>query len=117
MNSGTVSSLVGLHRTEHGGDAGRAHGSDALFDTHFSPWHDREVTETPDAVEAGLAALRDGDWDAAKQSFEAALAAGESPEALDGLGQALWWLNDVEAAIDFRERAYVSLVRDGLRRR
>jgi DNA-binding CsgD family transcriptional regulator len=71
------------------------------------------VVAIPDAVAAGQVALRRGDWQAAKESFEAALAVGDSDEALDGLGQALWWLNDAEAAIDLRQRAYVGLVRAG----
>jgi hypothetical protein len=75
------------------------------------------VAETPDGVGAGQAALRRGDWEAAKTSFEEALGTAESADALDGLGQALWWLSDIAAAMDLRERAYVLHVRAGERRR
>ena len=58
-----------------------------------------------DAMAAGHHALRAADWAAARTHFEAALAAAESPEALEGLGTALFWLDD-PATIDVRERAY-----------
>lgn len=70
---------------------------------------------SPDAVEAGHAALKRGEWDSVKACFEAALETAESAEALDGLGQALWWLNDVDTAIALREHAYVGPVRSGER--
>jgi len=54
----------------------------------------------------GNEALASGDWASARRAFEAALAHGEDPEASDGLGRTLWWLGDVDAAIDGRERAY-----------
>ena len=43
--------------------------------------------------------------------FEAALAAGESPEALLGLGTALWWLQETELSLRYRERAYAAFRR------
>jgi class 3 adenylate cyclase len=60
----------------------------------------------PDLVVLGQTALESGDWKAAKKAFEEALAHNESPEALDGLGQALWWMNDLARAIELRERAF-----------
>ncbi|MEU4492935.1 LuxR C-terminal-related transcriptional regulator [Streptomyces sp. NPDC023998] len=36
-----------------------------------------------------------------------------SPDALNGLGQALWWLKDVDGAIEVRTRAYAGLRSDG----
>ncbi|HEX6399014.1 MAG TPA: LuxR C-terminal-related transcriptional regulator, partial [Actinomycetota bacterium] len=60
-----------------------------------------------DPVARGEAALRSGDWDVARESFESALERGQTPEALDGLGRTLWWLGDVDGAIEHRERAYV----------
>jgi len=45
--------------------------------------------------------------------FEAALAVEEFPEALDGLGRALWWLRESEQAVVYRERAYSGFRRDG----
>ena len=51
-------------------------------------------------------ALRSGDWEGARGAFEAALAVVESAEAHDGLGRALWWLQDTNGAISHVERAY-----------
>jgi class 3 adenylate cyclase len=60
----------------------------------------------PDLVVLGQTALESGDWSAARKAFEEALAQNESAEALDGLGQALWWMNDLAPAIELRERAF-----------
>jgi LuxR family transcriptional regulator, maltose regulon positive regulatory protein len=57
-------------------------------------------------LEVGWAELRDGRWEAARASFEAALADEESPEAFEGLSWAAWWLDDAEAVFAARERAY-----------
>src|SRR5712691_4074068 len=69
------------------------------------------------AVESGVAdgyeALASGDWAAARSAFEAALAVEEFPEALDGLGRALWWLRESEQAVVLRERAYSGFRREG----
>ena len=54
-------------------------------------------------LEAGHEALHRGDWSSAAQAFDAALQQAESPDALDGLGQARWWLNDLGLAIELRE--------------
>jgi LuxR family transcriptional regulator, maltose regulon positive regulatory protein len=54
----------------------------------------------------GQAALARNAWHEARTAFEAALAEGESPEALEGLGMAAWWLDEGRQAIDARERAY-----------
>ncbi len=61
----------------------------------------------PDPLAAGARALAEGDWQAAERSFTAALAEGESAEALAGLGQAMLWLCDMPRALELRERAYV----------
>lgn len=57
-------------------------------------------------VQTGRQALERGDWAAARSAFEAALEGHESPEALDGLGQALFWQCEYAASIELRERAY-----------
>ena len=44
-------------------------------------------------------ALAAGDWSAARAGFEAAVAEDESPEALSGLGTALFWLGETDAAV------------------
>jgi DNA-binding CsgD family transcriptional regulator/Tfp pilus assembly protein PilF len=49
------------------------------------------------------AAFGAGDWEAAAAAFEAA---GEDPEALDGLGQVRWFQGRIEEGIRLRERAY-----------
>jgi DNA-binding CsgD family transcriptional regulator len=59
-----------------------------------------------DAVALGDAALASADWEAARDAFELALKDEDSPEAHDGLGRALWWLGDVDGAIEHREAAY-----------
>jgi LuxR family maltose regulon positive regulatory protein len=57
-------------------------------------------------VAAGWSELRLARWDAARACFEEALGAEESPEALEGLSWAAWWLDDAEAVFAPRERAY-----------
>lgn len=60
----------------------------------------------PDRLHAGWAELGEGRWDAARAGFEQALAANETPEALEGLSWAAWWLDDAEAVFRAREGAY-----------
>lgn len=60
----------------------------------------------PSHLDAGTAALAAGDWAAARDAFTSALTAEESPEALTGLGDALWWLGETHASVEHRERAY-----------
>ncbi|MGH2776497.1 MAG: LuxR C-terminal-related transcriptional regulator [Actinomycetota bacterium] len=57
-------------------------------------------------VDRAWSALAAGDWEAAKEGFAAAVEHDSSPEAADGLGRALWWLDDVSAAIEVRTTAY-----------
>jgi DNA-binding NarL/FixJ family response regulator len=59
-----------------------------------------------DPLSVGWARLAEGEWGAAKASFEDALSREEVPEALEGLSWAAWWLDDAEAVFDARERAY-----------
>jgi DNA-binding NarL/FixJ family response regulator len=61
----------------------------------------------------GMRAMERADWDAARVAFEAVLASGESADARDGLGQALWFLGDVAGGIAMRERAFEEHVRAG----
>ena len=58
-------------------------------------------------LEAGQSALKNADWQKAKAYFEAVLRETEVPEARDGLGMALWWLNEISAAHEHRTRAYL----------
>ena len=59
-----------------------------------------------EVVALGQAALRRGRWPEARACFEEALAVAVSPEALEGLSWAAWWLEDVPACLDAREHAY-----------
>lgn len=54
----------------------------------------------------GRAALDQGAWREAEQAFRRALATDDSPEALEGLGLAAWWLDEADVVFDARERAY-----------
>jgi tetratricopeptide (TPR) repeat protein len=62
-------------------------------------------------VTAGDRALEAGEWSAARDSFRTALDLGQTAEALNGLGQALWWLGKTQDSIDYRERAYAEFRR------
>ena len=55
---------------------------------------------------AGWRELRAARWDAARTLFRRAVAVDESPEALEGLSWAAWWLDDGDEVFDARERAY-----------
>ena len=59
-----------------------------------------------DRLREGRAALNRGAWEVAREAFEAALAESETPEALEGLGWALFWLDRTEEALDTREQAF-----------
>lgn len=59
-----------------------------------------------DHLAAGVQALQQGAWEDARVHFQASLAAGESPQALEQLGLAAWWLDDAGLTFDARERAY-----------
>ena len=59
-----------------------------------------------DRLVAGWAQLEAGEWEAARSSFEDALASGEVPEALEGLGWVGHVLDDDQLTFDARERAY-----------
>ena len=61
----------------------------------------------------GMQAMERADWESARVAFEAVLASGESADARDGLGQALWFLGDVAGGIAMRERAFEEHVRTG----
>jgi hypothetical protein len=52
------------------------------------------------------AQLGRGAWKEARARFEAALKGEVTPEALEGLGGAAWWLEDVGTTIDARRRVY-----------
>jgi len=63
-------------------------------------------TQSLNDLNAGRTALAAGAWQQAQQAFERGLAIEETPEALEGLGLAAWWLDMAEVVFDARERAY-----------
>jgi ATP/maltotriose-dependent transcriptional regulator MalT len=65
------------------------------------------------ALGAAGAALGRQEWSEAREIYERLLAAEESAEALEGLAVASWWEDDVDAAIEARERAFVLRQRAG----
>ncbi len=68
---------------------------------------------TLSALESARAAFARGEFAAACELYEAALAGEPSAEALDGLGEALWFSGDIDAGIARREEAYAELRRSG----
>jgi DNA-binding CsgD family transcriptional regulator/tetratricopeptide (TPR) repeat protein len=67
-------------------------------------------------LRAGEAALRQGAWSEARRQFNAALRSRQTPEALEGLGWAEWWLDRPPASFAARERAYALYRKRGDRR-
>ena len=70
-------------------------------------------TPTADPLVVGEEALGLGDWAVAKATFERVLSDGNSARAEEGLGRALWWLQDTEGAIAHLERAYAAHREEG----
>src|SRR5262245_39123746 len=66
-----------------------------------------------DPVTDGTAALAAGQWATARTAFETALASGDDPVALDGLGEVLWWLGEPSRSNELRQRAYARFRRAG----
>ena len=65
------------------------------------------------SLQEGRLAMERGDWQAAREAFEAVLEDGESADAREGLGQALWFLGEVAEGIASRERAFEEHLRAG----
>jgi ATP/maltotriose-dependent transcriptional regulator MalT len=68
------------------------------------------MTPAPEPRAARLAqgreALNRGAWEAARETFETMRAESETPDVLEGLGWALFWLDRTEEALETRERAF-----------
>jgi DNA-binding CsgD family transcriptional regulator len=60
--------------------------------------------------ERGLVA---GDWAQASHAFSSALELEPGAAALDGLGEARFWLGDTHEGVELREQAYAAYLRDG----
>ena len=71
---------------------------------------DPHVTRLLDDARAAFAR---SDWEEAREHFEQALASERSAEALDGLGQTLWWLGEEDLAIEMRTKAFAGYQRRG----
>lgn len=65
-----------------------------------------------DRIHDGQQALRTSRSDDARAAFEDALAADDTPDARDGLGQALWFQSHVAEGIAARERAFEGYARE-----
>jgi LuxR family transcriptional regulator, maltose regulon positive regulatory protein len=63
-------------------------------------------SERPPQCAEGDQALARGAWSEAREAYEAALRSCELPEALEGLGQAAWWLDLADLVFESRGRAY-----------
>jgi LuxR family maltose regulon positive regulatory protein len=68
-------------------------------------------------VRDGDDALARGAWTEARTIFEREIEAGETVDALEGLSWAAWWVDDVPACMEARERAYRLSRREGDLRR
>ena len=66
----------------------------------------RCVTSDEQLIRRATAALEKADWETAKRLFANAIDRRETPEALEGLARAAFFLNEGEAALEARERAY-----------
>ncbi|HMJ97532.1 MAG TPA: LuxR C-terminal-related transcriptional regulator [Thermoleophilaceae bacterium] len=65
----------------------------------------------------GWELFRLADWQGARDAFQSALdAAPGDPDALDGLGQACWWVGERDTAIDLRREAFAGYRRAGASR-
>ena len=61
---------------------------------------------------AGSVAMAKGEWATALDEFRSAWSETESADALDGVGRALWWLNDPAGSLELRARAFALFRRE-----
>lgn len=54
----------------------------------------------------GVAALKCGEWAAARTHFEAEIQRHETAQAVEGLAEALFWLEEIASSLEHRTRAY-----------
>ena len=69
-------------------------------------WLMAEIASSVERLRLGEAALARAAWGEARAIFEEEIEARETVDALEGLSWAAWWVEDVPACIDARERAY-----------
>jgi DNA-binding CsgD family transcriptional regulator/SAM-dependent methyltransferase len=83
----------------------------AGIERSYDPPMDRKVEEW---LADGDAAIGAGRWAEARAAFERVLAEGDPlPAALYGLGEALWWLGEIEPGIRSVERSFAEFRRRG----
>jgi LuxR family maltose regulon positive regulatory protein len=63
-------------------------------------------TESTELLAAAAAKLGQREWGEGRELYEQALSVEETAEALEGFAVASWWQDDVDEAIEARERAY-----------
>jgi ATP/maltotriose-dependent transcriptional regulator MalT len=68
---------------------------------------------TSGSIERGIAALAAGRWDEARDALLDGARETGAPEALSGLGDALFFLGEVKESVQYRERAYATFRRAG----
>jgi DNA-binding NarL/FixJ family response regulator len=71
------------------------------------------ISDLVDHLAEGHEALRSARWVEARAAFEASLAESASPEAMDGLGRALWWMGETGEALAIRAKAYTAYRKTG----
>lgn len=69
--------------------------------------------DASELTSAGWTALSQRRWSHARSLLERAVACDPTGAALEGLGWAAWWLDDAEATLSARERAYRRYREDG----
>ena len=84
----------------------RLDGDDAAAKTEAMDTRPNLAAQPAATLEAGQEALSRAAWEEARTHFEAALEREETPEALEGLSWAAWWLSDAAVTLNSRERAY-----------
>ena len=72
-----------------------------------------KIASSGERIREGEAALSRAAWGEARAIFEEELEERETVEALEGLSWAAWWVEDVFACIEARERAYWLSARQG----
>ena len=74
-------------------------------------YHRAVPSRADELLDAGRGALAGARWVEARAAFAGAREVDESGDAVFGLSEASWWLGDLRAAVDHRERAF-ELFRD-----
>ncbi len=69
-------------------------------------------SDTEELLTEGAERLAAGEWSGAREAFAAALDRERSAAALDGYGEACWWLGETHEGIQLRDQAYALYLRD-----